>query len=121
MSTKTLGPRGIARRTDPATSHAAAASVAPKAPRVRERVLEILHEHGPLTLDALIGKHRSAEVFKGWPPASDSSIRTRCSELVRDGLAEPVSDDVGQSSMGHPARLFRAAIVQNNETDGQAP
>lgn len=121
MSTTTTAP---VRKTDPATSHLAAANVTPKLrSTVRSRVLAILEasrEAGDgLTHDALIAAYKKYAVRLGWPRASDSSIRTRCNELWRDGEVERVEETAGRSGMGNAAILWRAVSVQSKKTDGE--
>lgn len=76
------GETAHARRTDPDTSHAAAASV-DNISRKQAAVLAILGE-GPLTDAALVAVYgaRSAVDPVTYPPQSTSGIRTRRSELV---------------------------------------
>jgi hypothetical protein len=109
------------RNSDPWTSHAAAADVAPMVSTVRSRVLAILatsqEARDGVTHDGLIALYRKYAMRLGWPPASDSSIRTRCHELVRDGEAEQVPDTPGRSRFGRAALLWRAVPVQKAETD----
>lgn len=109
------------RKTDPATSHLAAATISPrKMSTVRSRVLAILAARGErfegMTHDQLIAEYKRYAVRLGWPRASDSSIRTRCNELWRDGEVVRVEDSAGKSGMGNAAILWRAASVQSNET-----
>lgn len=69
-----------ARRTDPKTSHDAAASVR----RIRESqadVLTIIRKCGPVSDEGMIYAYRLA----GMPWQSDSGLRTRRSELVALG------------------------------------
>lgn len=111
-----------ARNTDPETSHYAAANVGPLVTTVRSRVAAIFEAAANLeglTHDQLIGQYRKYAGRLGWPPASDSSIRTRCNELVKDGKVERVPESVARSRFGRPALLWRAVSVQNNETKGQ--
>lgn len=109
------------RNTDPATSHLAAADVARRVSTVRSRVAAILAAQYPagLTHDALIAGYKKYALRLGWPPASDSSIRTRCNELWRDGEVERVEDATGKSRHGRTAILWRAVSVQNKKTDEQ--
>lgn len=108
MTTMTLP----ARATDPATSHEAAAKAIVGRPRVRDAVWHVLKEDGPMTHDDLIAAYNQrAMQIAGWPMASASSIRTRCSELVRDGLVEQVPDLAGASRMGNRALVWRAVTV----------
>lgn len=116
--------KATARRTDPGTSHAAAASISPrKMSTVRSRVLALLNgaravKNGGLTHDEIIAEYKGHALRLGWPPASDSSIRTRCKELWRDGEVELVEDSAGKSRFGRDALLWRAVSVQNSETGG---
>ena len=73
-----------ARRTDPETSHEAAASIEGLTAR-RQAVLEVLRRYGPLTDEELVGIYEEKRVL---PPQSPSGIRTRRNELVRAGLVE---------------------------------
>jgi hypothetical protein len=114
-------PVTLARTTDPATSHAAAADASTRAVTVRARV-HALFQAAPdardgLTHDQLIALYRKYQARLGWPPASDSGIRTRCRELVRDGLVEEVRDAGGQSRFGRAALVWRAVPVQRTEAD----
>ena len=107
----------VARKTDPGTSHAAAADVSLRATTVRSRVAAIFAvAEEPMTQDQLIGAYKRNSMRLGWPPASDSSIRTRCNELWRDGEVERVEGEAGKSRHGRAAILWRAASVQSSET-----
>ncbi len=97
MTTDTLP----VRRGDPATSHEAAAKAVLGRPRVREQVLDALRDHGPMTHDQIMTHVR----------ASPSGVRTRVSELVRDGEVEAVPDQLGRSDMGNRALVWRATSV----------
>lgn len=113
------------RKSDPATSHMAAAGSLPALrTTVRSRVLAIFEAGNGgadgLTHDALIAAYKRYAVRLGWPRASDSSIRTRCNELWRDGAVVRVEDAAGRSGMGRAAILWRAAGVQSNETADNA-
>lgn len=116
--------KAVARRSDPGTSHAAAASISPrKLSTVRSRVLALLNgaravERGGLTHDEIIAEYKGYALRLGWPRATDSSIRTRCNELWRAGDVEKVEDSTGKSGMGNAALLWRAVSVQSSETDG---
>lgn len=81
METPTLIPR--ARRTDPATSHAAARSVDPASlPHVKRVILSLLALEGGKTDEELayLWHERIAD------PISGSGLRTRRAELVDAGL-----------------------------------
>ena len=97
MTTTTLP----VRRGDPLTSHAAAAQAVRGRPRVREQVLAALRDHGPMTHDQIM-THVNA---------SPSGVRTRVSELVRDGEVEAVPGQLGRSDMGNRALIWRATNV----------
>lgn len=72
-----------ARRTDPLESHLAAETATKSLHATRERVLIILRMHGPVTDEELVARARAA-----WPDwkISDASIRSRRSDLHKDGL-----------------------------------
>lgn len=70
-----------ARREDPATSHEAAAGISDRLRELQQRVLALFERHGPMTHHALIAAYRAAH-----GPAAESTIRTRCAELVEKGL-----------------------------------
>lgn len=90
-----------ARRTDPTTSHNAAASVATDTvTRTQALILEALRAHGPLTDEQLC--QRIADVER--QPVSVSGIRTRRSELVTAGRVI----DTGRRQ---PTLTGRSAIV----------
>lgn len=116
--------KAVARRTDPGTSHAAAAGISVrKMSTVRSRVLAVLNgrralERGGLTHDEIIAEYKGYSLRLGWPRATDSSIRTRCNELWRDGEVVKVEDSTGKSGLGNAALLWRAAGVQSSETSG---
>lgn len=103
-------PAPLARRTDPATSHAAAETARRRRTLVRTSVLAVLLEHpGGLTHDELIRAHRAhAAASPSWPDATDSSIRTRCHELVRDQLVEPIPNVYRKTRAGRRSRIWRA-------------
>lgn len=114
-----MDTRTLARATDPATSHSAAAEAAPRSATIRERVGLILwlHPEG-MTHDGIIGEYRRQAARLGWKPASDSGIRTRVRELVADGEVVKVEDTAGRSRYGRTSVVWRAAGVQNKETAG---
>lgn len=114
----TITPMPV-RNGDPSTSHAAAAVAVTRRPRIRDAVYHVLTEDGPMTHDDLIAAYRARSLsIVGWPWASDSSIRTRCSELVRDCMVEAVPDHLGASRMGNRAVVWRAVAVQGAKTTG---
>lgn len=108
---------GPVRNSDPATSHLAAAGVGPSISTVRGRVLELLKgQPDGVTHDQLIALYRKQAFSLGWPPASDSSIRTRCNELWKDGEVERVQEVLGRSNFRRASLLWRAVDVQRKET-----
>lgn len=71
-----------ARRGDPHTSHAAAASVRQLTIRAVHRAqLTLLAEHGD-THDGLWSRYQTERAARDWPRCSVSGFRTRVSELV---------------------------------------
>jgi hypothetical protein len=115
---------GPVRTGDPETSHMAAAVVGPSIRTVRARVLLLLampDADNGLTHDELIALYRRRGRLLGWPPASDSSIRTRCNELWKDGEVERVPETAGKSRAGNTSLLWRAADVQREKTAGDKP
>lgn len=96
-------PRMLARRTDPATSHAAAARVAEFAESHHDTILKVLRQRGPLTSHEIatfctLDAHR---------------ILKRCGELQTARLADVVKDGEGKpltrlSPNGRAARVWFA-------------
>lgn len=96
------------RSTDPDTSRAAAEKAAPRAPIIRDVVLEIIREEGPMTHDELIGAYNMRVVMDpDTPRASESGIRTRLSELKRARLVTQDAED-GLSNFGNVAKRWVA-------------
>src|SRR4249920_842717 len=88
----------LARRTDPHTSHEAAASVLPKLSELRRTVYELLLQAGPYGLtDYAIEEHLHNH---------GSTYRTRRAELVAMGLVE----DAGITRVinGRARKVWRA-------------
>ncbi len=86
--------RAIARPTDPATSHEAAASIDRLIAR-QSAVLEVFKKKIRLTHDQLIDEY--AILFPDFPQ-SESGLRTRCSELVDKGYVRESGDFVTKPS-----------------------
>ena len=85
--------RAHARRSDPETSHAAAASLSSEKLRASQaEVLRLLREHGPMTDLDLIELAEESQTRQ-----SDSGLRTRRKELVVKGL---VRDSGKRFTMG---------------------
>lgn len=93
-----------ARRSDPATSKAAAASVV-NLGRTRDQILWLLRMYGPLT-DEQIAERHDMQVLK--PKASPSGLRSRRSELVRLGFIED-SGKTAPTSSGRQSTIWRLA------------
>lgn len=91
-----------ARRTDPETSHAAAASVR-NIRKSQSNILQVLKKNGPLSDEELIRHYRAA----GLPPQSESGIRTRRAELVRLSLVVD-SGDKAVTASGRNTILWEA-------------
>ena len=89
-------PRPRARRDDPSTSHAAAASVRALTP-TRRRVWEIVSQQPSTDFEI-----RDQWFATDGPPISDSGLRTRRSELVEMGLLA----DSGRTRKGPTGRAY---------------
>ena len=84
-------PIAHARRTDPPTSHAAAASLTD--PRTTQRaVYDLMKWSGPISDDHLLDLYRTWSERGRFPRQSPSGIRTRRSELVARGLVTDSGD-----------------------------
>lgn len=90
--------RAYARRTDPETSHAAAASVKVRASQLA--VLRFIEREGPMTDEHLV------QTYDGEPAQSPSGLRTRRKELVDQGLIE-WTGELARMSTGRQARVWR--------------
>jgi hypothetical protein len=105
-----------ARRTDPETSHAAAASIGEDSLRASQAaVLAVLRTHGPLVdveLDEMYDQMR----IDGWPipEQSPSGLRTRRRELVDLGFVIDTGER-GMLESGRRAILWRAATDAERE------
>jgi hypothetical protein len=99
-----------ARRTDPDTSHEAAASITiDTMSKSQFAVLTVIRAFGPLAdheLDATYEKLR-ARGDEGLPMQSPSGIRTRRRELYDAGLIEPAGETT--TPTGRRALTWRAA------------
>lgn len=79
-------PKPAARRTDPGTSHAAAATVR-GVTETREHILEVLAYLDQGATDEQIAEVYDQRVRAGaWRPVSPSGLRTRRAELVDLGM-----------------------------------
>lgn len=93
--------RARARRTDPETSHEAAASVTGLTSK-QAAVLEVLRKYGPMCDEAIFDA-----LWRENYKMSSSGARTRRSELVDAGKVEWVGGQVTMRS-GRRARVWRA-------------
>jgi hypothetical protein len=79
-------PEAHARRTDPVTSHEAAASVSKKMRANQRAVLTVLARIGPSTDIDLVDQYDRLARKLDLPRQAGSGIRTRRDELRRQGL-----------------------------------
>lgn len=100
--------RGAVARTDgPQTSALAAKSLsAGNLTQVQKAVYILLAKYGPMTDEQLIDRYREAgRSSQKVPSASDSSIRTRRSELVEAGLVRAAGE--ARTRSGRLAQLWK--------------
>lgn len=90
-------PRKLARRSDPSTSHAAAAKVAEFAGSHRAVIVAALAKHGPMTVDQIAARTK----------LQSQQINKRLPDLQRDGKAAPTGEE-RPSASGHMERVWRA-------------
>lgn len=76
-----------ARKSDPVTSHEAAASVK-DLPIIKQTILKILR--WPMTDEQMIATYNTYVLAGKVPASSDSAMRTRRAQLVREGFVESV-------------------------------
>lgn len=96
------------RSGDPDTSREAGQKALDRAPIIRDVVLELMRDRGPMTHDELIGEYRRRLVLNPLTPqASDSGIRTRCRELRESGLITEHTQE-GKSLYGNRAKIWIA-------------
>lgn len=91
------GERAFARRSDPPTSHEAAASLPADRLRLSQNaVLRVLRGRGPMCDTDLLAAYANVarEGSTRFPPQSESGIRTRRKELVAKGLVKDTGDTV---------------------------
>lgn len=103
-------PQARARRGDPDTSHAAAASVDSLRDKARG-VLTVLWHYGPGTDEQLAGRYALMRAYDEVPEQSPSGLRTRRAELVGLGLVR----DTGERraiSTGRHAIVWAAAVQE---------
>lgn len=94
-----IDPKTLARRTDPSTSHQAAARVDEFSPSHREQVLSALRRFG----------RAGAEQIAAATKLDAYSVRKRLPELRREGLAE-CTDDERTTASGRQEKVWRAIV-----------
>ena len=104
------GPYPPTGHTMPATSHEAAPA-RPRAATVRAEVLDTLrlyfaHPGQTFTLAHVVGMHRQRAEHGEVAPASESGIRTRVSELARDGMVAETGKVTRYGGKGRAHRLL---------------
>ena len=92
-----------ARKTDPINSHLAAVRVT-NLGRVRDAIIAILEHFGPKSDEEIKELYKIREVTKGYPWASEESLRTRRSELVRMGFVREVG--TGRTQAGRACGIW---------------
>jgi predicted ArsR family transcriptional regulator len=97
-------PPPRARRTDPVTSHLAAASMIEGAASQRAAIVRALKEHGPMTANEMDRMH-------GW---RDATAGRRLSELREAGAV--VADGTRLTESGRSASLYRLVKPLNRRT-----
>jgi hypothetical protein len=105
IPSRPLSYQAKARRTDPATSHQAAASV--KMGDTHNRILTILADGGA-TDEELYAVWQVKVLDQGWPRVSQSGVRSRRSELVRKGKVVD-SGEKGRTVAGRACTIWRLA------------
>lgn len=100
-----------ARRTDPPTSHEAAASVSGLRESHRA-VWKVLRARGPMIDEDLVVAYHEAQARGEVAEMSDSGIRSRRHELTVEGLVDPAFGD-GKTKAGRTASRWRAVDPRN--------
>jgi hypothetical protein len=94
----------LARQSDPATSHAAAASV--HSITIKQyAVWQVVRKYGPVSGESLVSLYHRENLQT--VRQSDSGIRTRLSELADAGLVRVAGE--GTTRTGRRCQLWRAA------------
>lgn len=97
-----MDERAHARRTDPQTSHDAAASVK-KISETKKKILLLLRKAGPMTDEELVNMWRVYQLGK----ISESCIRSRRADLVKMNMVE-YTGEKRVISTGRDAQIWRA-------------
>jgi len=82
-------PGQLVRATDPDTSTEAAASIISDLKELQDQVYRLFQDYGPMTHGALIDRYRGRYGVR-----SDSTIRTRCAELVEANFLRDTGERV---------------------------
>jgi hypothetical protein len=108
IPSRPLSYQAKARRSDPATSHQAAASV--KMGDTHQRIIVLLNNHpgGGATDEELYAEWQFRVRNQDWPRVSQSGVRSRRSELVRAGKVVD-SGEKGTTAAGRACTIWRLA------------
>lgn len=121
--TTTMPPgseKARARKSDPYTSHHAAAVATRNLPTHRALVLSILEDAGEgLTHEQIIAEANRRRMNGRAPRFTEQSLRSRCHELERDQLVVVIDprQGGGRSRAGNPSALHVARSVYDSWTD----
>lgn len=96
-SGETRAVLGMARRTDPDTSHIAAARTSEFRANHAGRILAALQDHGPMTVDQIA----KVTDLTAW------QVNKRLPELQRANVATPTGE-TRLSASGRPERVWRS-------------
>lgn len=108
------GEQAHARKSDPVTSHQAAASVV-NIGRTREAIRSILKQFGPQTDEQIWSNYQREWIHKGaTQTASPSGLRSRRAELVRMGFV--VEAGTGKTAAGRACAIWKLAGRPAGET-----
>lgn len=88
-------PEQLRRNTHPETSHQAAVAIFPRVNKLQLAVLTVMTQRMRWTHETLCAQ---------FPTYVDSTIRTRCSELVKMGFVKAV--DERENSRGNKCEVF---------------
>ena len=99
-----------ARRSDPETSHQAAAGIRRLTAR-HGAVWRVLDSVDDATHEELVARYEDLcdryDVNRWWVPQTAASIRSRCTELLAHGLVEYTGAKRPSANGRHPMRVFR--------------
>lgn len=96
-----------ARVTDPVTSFDAARKISKsEVGSLKDGIVEILRDRGPLTSDDLYREYLAVALTGRFVRRSAQRLRTSCAELERDGVIA-ADGGLGRSSLGNGSRKWR--------------